>query len=86
VWGSKPERVRDVKKTVRWTVFSLEVCRGYASRTGNAKQCRPAFPAKNKGAPFGAPLFFIFGVWDHKPERVRDAKTVDLHIYRNMLS
>jgi len=33
-----PERVRGVKKTVRWTVFSLEVRRSFAARTDDLQQ------------------------------------------------
>ena len=33
IGDSNPERVRGVKKTVRWTVFSHEVRSGYTART-----------------------------------------------------
>ena len=62
-WDSNPERVSDVKKTVRWTVFSREVRRGCAARTQDARRsrcgCIPPGGPKKRVSPSVTLSFFI---------------------------
>ena len=57
---SNPERVRGVKKTVRWTVFSLEIRSSYAARMKDAKRLCPSQRTIKTPTAFAVGVLILF--------------------------